>query len=464
MRFVPHAYQQRAIDFILDHPKCALFMDMGLGKTVVTLTAVQQLKEDYLEVSKILVIAPKSVARNTWPSECRKWDHLKGLRVSVVMGTETQRRKAISAEADVYVVNRENLTWMVNYHDQVLVTWPYNCVVIDESSSFKNPQSKRYKALRRMRWKIWRIIELTGTPSPNGLMDLWSQIELLDGGQRLGRTLTTYRTNYFTPGRNNGHVVYEWRPKPGAKERIAGQISDICLSMKAEDYLEMPDVIHAGMDIVLTDAEMKAYRTFEREQLMEVDDTEIEAVTAAALANKLLQFSGGAIYDSEHEWHEVGRSKVEALTELVEMAAEPVLVFYAYQHELARLTVALEEFEPVLFRGEPDILERWNRGEIRVLLCHPASVSFGLNMQEGGHIIVWYTPTWNLEQYLQANARLHRQGQRRPVILYHLVALGTLDERVMSALAGKSTCQEFVMQRIKELKGASGADSGLGAL
>ena len=464
MRFVPHAYQQRAIDFILDHPKCALFMDMGLGKTVVTLTAVQQLKEDYLEVSKILVIAPKSVARNTWPSECRKWDHLKGLRVSVVMGTETQRRKAISAEADVYVVNRENLTWMVNYHDQVLVTWPYNCVVIDESSSFKNPQSKRYKALRRMRWKMWRIIELTGTPSPNGLMDLWSQIELLDGGQRLGRTLTTYRTNYFTPGRHNGHVVYEWRPKPGAKERIAGQISDICLSMKAEDYLDMPDVIHAGMDIVLTDAEMKAYRTFEREQLMEVDDTEIEAVTAAALANKLLQFSGGAIYDSEHEWHEVGRSKVEALTELVEMAAEPVLVFYAYQHELARLTVALEEYGPVLFRGEPEILERWNRGEIHVLLCHPASVSFGLNMQEGGHIIVWYTPTWNLEQYLQANARLHRQGQRRPVILYHLVALGTLDERVMSALAGKSTCQEFVMQRIKELKGASGADSGLGAL
>ena len=452
MRFVPHAYQQRAIDFILDHPKCALFLDMGLGKTAVTLTAVQQLKEEYLEVNKIWVIAPKSVARNTWPSECRKWDHLRGLRVSVVMGTETQRRKAISAEADIYIVNRENLVWMVNYHDQVLVTWPYNCVIIDESSSFKNPQAKRYKALRRMRWKIWRIIELTGTPSPNGLMDLWSQIELLDGGQRLGRTLTTYRTNYFTPGRHNGHVVYEWRPKPGAKERIADQIGDICLSMKAEDYLEMPDVIHAGMDIVLTDAEMKAYRAFEREQLLEVDDTEIEAVTAAALANKLLQFSGGAIYDSEHEWHEVGTSKVEALTELVEMAGEPVLVFYAYQHELARLTVALEEYGPVLFRGEPEILERWNRGEIRVLLCHPASVSFGLNMQEGGHIIVWYTPTWNLEQYLQANARLHRQGQRRPVILYHLVALGTLDERVMSALAGKSTCQEFVMQRIKELK------------
>jgi SNF2 family DNA or RNA helicase len=222
--------------------------------------------------------------------------------------------------------------------------------------------------------------------------------------------------------------------------------------MKAEDYLEMPDIITAGMDIALTDEEMKAYREFEREQLMEVDDTEIEAVTAAALANKLLQFSGGAIYDGEHNWHEVGTSKVEALTELVEAAGEPVLVFYAYQHELARLTDALAEYDPVLFRGEPDILERWNRGEIRVLLCHPASVSFGLNMQQGGHIIVWYTPTWNLEQYLQANARLHRQGQQRPVILYHLVAVGTLDERVMSALSGKSTCQEFIMQRIKELK------------
>ena len=430
MRFVPHTYQQRAIDFILDHPKCALFLDMGCGKTVVTLTAVQQLMQDYLEVNRVLVIAPKSVARNTWPSECRKWDHLKGLRVSVIMGTPDQRRKAVEADADIYVVNRENVKWLVDYCDLELVRWDFNCVVIDESSSFKNPQSKRYKAIRRMRWKIWRLIELTGTPSPNGLMDLWSQIELLDGGQRLGRTLTMYRTDYFTPGRHNGHVVYEWRPKPGARERIAELISDICLSMKAEDYLEMPDIITAGMDIALTDAEMKAYREFEREQLMEVDDTEIEAVTAAALANKLLQ----------------------ALTELVEAAGEPVLVFYAYQHELARLTVALDEYGPVLFRGEPDILERWNRGEIRVLLCHPASVSFGLNMQQGGHIIVWFTPTWNLEQYLQANARLHRQGQQRPVILYHLVATGTLDERVMSALAGKSTCQEFMMQRIKELK------------
>ena len=452
MIFEPHAYQRKAIDFIIDHPNCALYLDMGLGKSVVTLTAIQQLIDDYLEVRKVLVVAPKSVARNTWPTEAKKWDHLKSLRVSVVMGTAAQRRKALEADADVYVVNRENLVWLVDYCDNTLVRWDFNCVVLDESSSFKNPQARRYKAIRRMRWLIYRMIELTGTPSPNGLMDLWSQIELLDKGQRLGRTLTTYRSRYFTPGRHNGHVVYEWRPKPGAREAITEAISDICLSMKAEDYLDLPDLITAGTDIVLTDQERKGYDAFEREQLMQVDETEIEAVTAAALTNKLLQYSGGAVYDSEHEWHEVGRSKLEALADLVEAADEPVLVFYAYQHELSRILAELADWEPVVFKGEPDILERWNRREIRVLLCHPASVAFGLNMQQGGRVIVWYTPTWNLELYQQANARLYRQGQDRPVLLYHLVALGTMDERVMSALSGKSSIQDFVMQRIRELK------------
>lgn len=452
MKYMSHAYQERATRFIIDHPNCALFLDMGLGKTVVTLTAIQQLMEDYLEINKVLIVAPKSVALNTWPAEVRKWEHLKGLRLSVVMGTAAQRRKAIEADADIYVVNRENLAWMVRYQDLELVSWPYNCVVLDESSSFKNPQSRRYKAIRRMRWKIYRMIELTGTPSPNGLMDLWSQIELLDKGERLGRTLTTYRSRYFTPGRHNGHVVYEWRPKPGAREQITEAIGDICLSMRAEDYLEMPDLITAGTDIVLTDAELKGYREFEKEQLMEVDETEIEAVTAAALTNKLLQYTGGAVYDSEHDWHEVGRSKLDALSDLVEAAGEPVLVFYAYQHELARIQAELKEYDPVTFKGEPDILKSWNSGEIRVLLCHPASVAFGLNMQEGGRIIVWYTPTWNLELYQQANARLYRQGQGKPVLLYHLVALGTMDERVMDALSGKSSTQEYLMRRIKELK------------
>lgn len=465
MKFVPHAYQAKAIDFIVDHPNCALFLDMGLGKSVVTLTAIQRLKDDYLEIRKVLVVAPKSVARNTWPTEARKWDHLKDLRISVVMGTAAQRKRALEADADVYVVNRENLVWLVDYCDLTLVRWDFNCVVLDESSSFKNPQARRYKAIRRMRWKIYRLIELTGTPSPNGLMDLWSQIELLDRGQRLGRTLTTYRSTYFTPGRHNGHVVYEWRPKPGAREAITAAISDICLSMKAEDYLDLPDLIPAGTDIVLTVEERKAYDAFEREQLLQVDEAEIEAVTAAALTNKLLQFTGGAVYDSEHDWHEVGRSKLEALAELVEMAGEPVLVFYAYQHELSRIQEELADYAPVVFKGEPDILERWNEGKIQVLLCHPASVAFGLNMQHGGRVIVWYTPTWNLELYQQANARLYRQGQERPVLLYHLVALGTMDERVMAALSGKSNMQEFVMQRIKELKaGASGASSAFGAV
>lgn len=452
MIFTPHAYQKRAVDFIIDTPKCALFLDMGLGKSVITLTAIQQLMEDYLEIRKVLIVAPKSVARNTWPAELRKWDHLKGLRYSLVMGTAAQRKKAIDADADIYIVNRENLTWMVNYCDLELVSWPYNCVVLDESSSFKNPQARRYKSIRRMRWKIYRLIELTGTPSPNGLMDLWSQIELLDAGQRLGRTLTTYRTRYFNPGRHNGHVVYEWRPKVGAREQITEAISDICLSMRAEDYLEMPDLIRAGMDIALTPEEMKGYAEFEKQQLLEIDGEEIEAVTAAALTNKLLQYTGGAVYDSEHDWHEVGRTKLEVLSELVEAAGEPVLVFYAYQHELARITEELKEYDPVTFTGEPEILEAWNRGEIRVLVCHPASVAYGLNMQSGGHIIVWYTTTWNLELYQQANARLYRQGQGRPVMLYHLTALGTVDERVMDALSGKTTIQDYLMNRIKELK------------
>lgn len=452
MIYTPHAYQERATRFIIDHPNCALFLDMGLGKSVITLTAIQQLMEDYLEINKVLVIAPKSVARNTWPAELMKWDHLKDLRMSVVMGTEKQRKKALEADADIYVTNRDNVKWLVDYCDLILVKWPFNCVVLDESSSFKNPQSRRYKALRRMRWLIYRMIALTGTPSPNGLMDLWAQIELLDKGARLGRTLTTYRSRYFNPGRHNGHVVYEWRPKAGAREQITEAISDICLSMRAEDYLEVPDLIPAGTDIILSEEEAKGYADFEKEQLMEVDDTEIEALTAAALTNKLLQYTGGAVYDSEHEWHEVGRSKLDVLSDLVETAGEPVLIFYAYKHELARIQEELKDYQPMVFTGEPEILDSWNRGEIRVLLCHPASVAYGLNMQEGGRIIVWYTPTWNLELYEQANARLHRQGQERPVLIYHLIALGTVDERVMDALSGKSSMQDYLMRRIKELK------------
>lgn len=452
MRYVPHAYQERATQFIIDNRYCALFLDMGLGKTVATLTALQQLKEDYFEIDKTLVIAPKSVARNTWTGESHKWDHLRDLKISVIMGTPAQRRKAIEAEADIYVVNRDNVKWLVDYCDLDLVRWPFDSVVIDESSSFKNPQSRRFKALRRMRWLIHRIVLLTGTPSPNGLMDLWSQIELLDYGKRLGRTLTMYRQEYFRPGRHNGHVVYEWIPRPGAREKITEAISDICLSMQASDYLEMPDLIQAGTTIALSDSEQKAYLEFEKEQLLQVDEAEIEAVTAAALTNKLLQFTGGAVYDSDHDWHPTGQSKMEALSDILEATEEPVLVFYAYQHEKERILANFGNYQPETFNGEPEILKKWNNREIRLLLCHPASVAYGLNMQEGGRTIIWYTPTWNLELYQQANARLYRQGQDRPVLLYHIVATGTMDERVMEALSGKGDCQSALLKRIRELR------------
>lgn len=455
MIYHPHTYQERATRFIIGHPYCALFLDMGLGKTVATLTAARQLMEDYLEVRKVLVIAPKSVAQNTWTGECSKWDHLKDLRVSVVMGDARKREKALQADADIYVVNRDNTSWLVDWANrQEPAVWPFDMVVVDESSSFKNWQSRRWKSLRSMCmcWTIHRMVLLTGTPSPNGLMDLWAQICLLDRGKRLGRTIGTYRSNYFRPGKRNGAIVYDWIPRPGAHEQITAAISDICLSMQASDYLEMPDLLEAGMDIALTEKEMKGYLDFEREQLLEVDEAEIEAVTAAALTNKLLQYTGGAVYDDEHNWHEVGRSKLEALSDIMEMTDEPVLVFYAYQHELARLQETFTDYAPVRFQGEPEILDAWNRKEIRMLLCHPASVAYGLNMQQGGRIIVWYSPTWNLELYQQANARLYRQGQERPVLLYHLTAVGTMDQRVLAALAGKGNCQSILLQRIKELR------------
>ena len=453
MKYTPHAYQERATRFIIDNRYSALFLDMGLGKTVATLTALQALKDDYFEIDKTLVIAPKSVARNTWTGESAKWDHLRALRISVIMGTPTQRLRALAAEADIYVINRDNVVWLTGYCTEVLGEWPFDSVVVDESSSFKNPQSRRFKALRRMRVSIRRMVLLTGTPSPNGLMDLWSQIDLLDQGKRLGRTLTMYRQEYFRPGRHNGHVVYEWLPRPGARERITEKISDICLSMQAEDYLEMPDLIQAGVTISLTGPEMKGYLEFEKEQLMEIDEAEIEAVTAAALTNKLLQYSGGAVYDTEHDWHKVGDSKIEALRDIIEATEEPVIVFYQYQHEKERILAEFGNFCPETFNGEPEILQKWNNQEIRLLLCHPASVAYGLNMQQGGRTIIWYTPTWNLELYQQANARLYRQGQERPVLLYHIVATGTMDEKVMQALSGKGDCQSALLQRIKELHG-----------
>ena len=450
MHYNPHTYQTRLKDFIISNRYAFLTVDMGLGKTVTTLTAVRELLEDYLETERVLVIAPKSVAENTWTSECAKWDHLAHLRVSVVMGTEAQRIKALETPADIYVINRDNVVWLTEHLGN---SWDFDTVIVDESSSFKNPQARRFKALRKVRPRIRRVILLTGTPSPNGHMDLWAQMWLIDMGERLGRTLGSFRTKYFKPGRSNGHVVYDWHLLPGAGDKISAKMQDVTVSLKAEDWLEVPDLIETDTLIALSPTETKAYRDFERDQLMSLDGKDIEALTAAALANKLLQFTGGAMYDTEHGWHTVGDAKLRALEDLVETAGdEPVLVFYQYKHELERLQERFKPLQPVTFSGEPEILKKWNEGSIKMLLCQPASVQYGLNMQEGGHIIVWYTPTWNLEQYQQANARLHRQGQERPVLCYRLICAGTIDERVVKALNVKDNAQETLLRLIRELQ------------
>ncbi len=451
MRFEPYPYQRRAIEFVERHDHCALFLDMGLGKTVSTLTAVQALMRDTLEVERTLVIAPKAVALNTWSGECSKWDHLRSLRVSIVMGTAAQRQKALTTEADVYVTNRDNTEWIASTCHTAGHPWPFDCVILDESSSFKNPQAKRWKVMKRLLPYIKRLVLLTGTPSPNGLSDLWAQAYLLDQGQRLEKNIGTYRLKYFYPGAHNGAVVYQWLPRKGAAEQIAQKLSDICLSMKAADYLSLPDVIDGGMTLTLPAKELAAYRQFERDCVASLEDgAEIVAQTAVALTTKLLQFAGGAVYDDAHSWHTVSTVKADALAELCEASTSPVLVYYNYQHERDRIASSLPDV--VNFHGEPEILERWNRGEIHVMMAHPASVAFGLNMQQGGHTIVWFSPTWNLELYLQANARLHRQGQQHPVILYHLIARGTMDETVMAALKGKRSVQDVLLERLKAMR------------
>lgn len=449
MQYTPHTYQTRLKDFIIANRYAFLTVDMGLGKTVTTLTAIQELIEDYCETDRVLVIAPKSVAENTWTGECAKWDHLAHLRVSVVMGTEAQRIRALTTPADIYVINRDNVQWLVDSS----IGWPFDTVIIDESSSFKNPQARRFKALRKVRPRIRRMILLTGTPSPNGYMDLWAQMWLIDMGKRLGRTLGAFRTRYFKPGRSNGHVVYDWILQPGAGDQISEKIQDVTVSLKAEDWLEVPDLIETDIRIALSPTESKAYRDFERDQLMSLDGKDIEAVTAAALTNKLLQFTGGAMYDTEHGWHTTNDAKLRALEDIIETAGEePVLVFYQFKHELARLQERFKALQPVTFSGEPDTLKAWNEGKIRLLLCQPASVQYGLNMQNGGHILVWYTPTWNLEQYQQANARLHRQGQERPVLCYRLICEGTIDNRVIAAISTKDSAQESLLAQIRAMR------------
>lgn len=457
MIFRAYAYQQHCIEQIIAIKKLGLFLDMGLGKTVVTLTAVRELKYSRFAVRRVLVIAPKKVAEGTWTKEKDKWDHTKILRVSPVLGSQTKRIRALNTPADIYIINRENVCWLVDYYRN---DWPFDMVVVDESSSFKSHNAKRFKALASMGSHIERMVELTGTPSSNGLADLWAQIFLLDGGERLGKRYTHFRERYFQPDKRGADgMVYSYEAKPGTEQAILEKISDICISMKAEDYLELPDVTYHQIPVELDAKACRAYRDLERKMVLELPDSEeISVTSAAALSNKLLQLANGALYDDDHGVHEIHGCKLEAFLELVEsLQGKPALVFYNFQHDRTRILATLQKTrlrirELKTTKDEDD----WNSGQVDILLAHPASSAYGLNLQQGGNHVIWFGLTWSYELYTQANKRLHRQGQRERVIIHHLVCSGTRDEDVMKALALKDDVHNWVMQslraRIKAIK------------
>ena len=449
MRYVPHKYQEHATEHIIDNPYCGVFIDMGLGKTVSTLTALDLLMNDYLSVGVVLIIAPKRVAEDTWSSEIYKWDHLRHLTVSKVLGSEANRKKALFKKADIYVINRENVEWLVQYCKH---TWRFDTVVIDELSSFKSAKSRRFRALKEIRPRIKRLIGLTGTPTPNGMIDLWSQMYLLDMGQRLGKTITSYRQAFFTPGASKGHVVYNYRLNPKAEQLIYDRIEDICISMKADDYLDLPERIDNVVSFKLSDEVWKQYQDFERKEILALaSGGEISTPNAAALTNKLLQYANGAIYDEDRKVHLLHDEKLDRLEELIEEAnGKPVLVLYNYQHDKDRIKSRFGKKVTTFDEGDTStIMGKWNQGKIEILLGHPASMGHGLNMQYGGHILIWFGLPWSLELYLQAVARLDRQGQVNVVTNHILLSKGTLDEDVWKALNSKKGGQDALMEAIK---------------
>lgn len=451
MRFVPHEYQKFCIQKILEMKKVGIWQDMGLGKTVTTLTAIKELKYNRFQVRRVLVIAPKKVAEGTWTKEAAKWDHTKMLRVSPVLGSQAKRIKALNTPADIYITNRENVVWLVDYYRNA---WPFDMVVVDESSSFKSHSAKRFKALASVGERIERMVELTGTPSPNGLDDLWAQVFLLDGGERLGKRYTHFRERYFQPDKRGADgMVYSYEAKPGSEEGILEKISDICISMKADDYLQLPDITYHEIPVELDAKALKSYCELEREMVLQLpeDGEDISVTSAAALSNKLLQLANGAIYGEDRQVHEVHGCKVEAFMELIEsLQGKPVLVFYNYQHDRTRILKALEKTGlKVRELKTPQDEDDWNAREIDVLLTHPASSAYGLNLQQGGNHVIWFGLTWNYELYTQANKRLHRQGQQEKVIIHHLVCAGTRDEDVMQALRRKEDAQNWVMESLK---------------
>ena len=447
MKFKPWNYQQYSINHIIDHKASGLFLDMGMGKTVSTLTAIDNLI--FLgEVNKVLVIAPLRVAEDTWSTEVDKWDHLKHLRITKIIGTKKQREEALSKDADIYVTNRENVDWLAN---ECFDSWIWDMVVIDELSSFKSSKAKRFRALKKVRPYFKRIVGLTGTPAPNSLIDLWPQIYLLDGGQRLGKTITGFKDRYFNPGRRNGYVVYNWELKQGAEESIQNKISDICISMKADDYLDLPERIDNRVEISLSKKSLETYKKLEKDLVIELGEEDITAANAAVLTNKLLQIANGAIYSEIKEVVNIHDEKLEKLEEIIDTSnGKSVLVFYNFKHDYNRISEMLTK-KKVTYQtlNNSDDIKKWNNGEIQVALLHPASAGHGLNLQYGGNVIVWFGLTWSLELYQQANARLHRQGQKESVIIHHLISKGTVDEDVMNALANKEINQNMLLEAVK---------------
>lgn len=446
MQFVPHKYQKHSIDYIIEHDRCGLILDMGLGKTVVTLTAIQDLMYDYFAIRKVLVIAPLRVAQYTWSDEVEKWDHLKGLTISKVLGSAAQRERGLEVDADIYIINRENVVWLVDYLGK---DFNFDMVVIDEWSSFKSSKSRRFRALKKVMPIVDRFVGLTGTPATNGYMDLWSQLYLLDQGERLYPTLTRFRDIFFSPGRRNGHIIYEYNLRDGAEERIQEKISDVCISLQAKDWLDMPDRDDREILIDLDKKVMKQYQDFERESiLLYEEDKAILGVNAGAVTNKLLQFSNGAVYyDDQKKVMHIHDQKLDALEYIIEAAnGKPVLVFYSYKHDLARID---KRFSQAQTLDNEHIFKRWNKGEIELLVCHPASMGHGLNMQDGGNIVVWFGLPWSLELYQQANARLYRQGQKQKVFIYHILAKNTHDEDVMKNLKHKDVNQQDLIDAVK---------------
>lgn len=452
MIYRPYEYQRTAMQWILDNPRCGLFLDMGLGKTVSTLTALQELIDE-CEISRVLVVAPKKVAETTWTTEAAKWNHLQSMRVAKVMGTEKQRKLALNEKTDIYVIGRDNFVWLVGLYGGQL---PFDVLVIDELTSFKNSKSQRFKAMRIATPTVKRVIGLTGTPAPNGLIDLWGQMYCIDMGQRLGKFVSKFRESHFSTFCRDGRMV-RCDVLPGHDKIIQDKISDICLSMQAKDYLQLPDLMIHNVPVELSPATMSAYNKFEREKVLEFKQehegkpTNILANSAAGLMNKLAQFANGAVYDEERNIHEIHSEKIEKLAEIVEAAnGSSVLVFYQFKHDIPRITKKLKGYRVEVYEGEKQLLD-WNAGKIDVLLAHPASTAYGLNMQQGGHYIVWFGTGWDLELFQQANARLHRQGQQHPVTVYKLIGAHTVDERASASLENKKVRQQSLLDSLNYL-------------